>query len=178
MAKKSYPLTKVHHLLGTGPVVLVSTAFKGRPNIMTLAWHTMIEFKPALVGCVVSDENASFNTLKKTKQCVINIPTKELAGKVVLCGTISGTEIDKFEKFRFTAKASTKVSAPRIEECYANLECTVVDTKMTAAYGLFILEVVQAWVDPSKKNPKTLHHRGGADFMVAGETITVKSKCD
>ena len=65
---------------------------------------------------------------------------------------------------------------PLIDECYANLECRVVDSRMAARYDLFILEVVKAWVDPSVKRPRTIHHLGGADFMVAGRAIRLPSK--
>jgi len=41
---------------------------------------------------------------------------------------------------------------------------------------LFILEVVKAWIDPSPKNPKTIHHLGRGHFMVAGRTITLPSR--
>lgn len=63
-----------------------------------------------------------------------------------------------------------------IGECYANLECKVVDTTLVEPYGLFVLEVVQAWIDPTVTDPKTLHHCGYGRFMVAGETITLDSK--
>jgi hypothetical protein len=38
------------------------------------------------------------------------------------------------------------------------------------------LEVVKARVDPSQKNPRTLHHRGKGVFMVAGETLKLPSR--
>ena len=63
------------------------------------------------------------------------------------------------------------VGAPRIAECYANLECRVHDTRMVNRYGIFVLEVVGARVAASVKEPRTLHHRGYGTFMVAGETI-------
>ena len=176
MAKKSYPLSKVYGLLEPGPVVMVTTGRDGRRNIMTMSWHTMIEFVPPLVGCVISNRNYSFNLLKATKECVINIPTVEIAEKVAGCGNTSGGKVDKFDTFCLTPKAASRVGAPLIEECYANLECRVADTKMVAKYGLFILEVIKAWIDPAKKNPRTIHHLGNGNFMVAGETIKLKSK--
>ena len=100
MAKRSFPLSKVYGLLEPGPVVMVTTVRKGRPNIMTMSWHTMMEFEPPLVGCVVSDRNYTFGVLKATKECVINIPTVELAAKVVGCGNTSGEKTDKFATFR------------------------------------------------------------------------------
>jgi flavin reductase (DIM6/NTAB) family NADH-FMN oxidoreductase RutF len=176
MAKKSFPLSKVYGLLEPGPVVLVSTVRKGRPNIMAMSWHTMIEFEPPLVGCVVSNRNYTFGILKATKECVINIPTVELAAKVVGCGNTSGAKTDKFATFGLTPAAAGRVKAPLIGECYANLECQVVDTRMAAKYCLFIVEVIKAWIDPSVKRPRTMHHLGRGAFMVAGRTIQLPSK--
>ncbi len=102
--KKSYPLSKVYGLLEPGPVVLVTTARKGRANVMTLSWLTMMDFEPPLIGMVLSDRNYSFAALKATKQCVINIPTVELARKVVAVGNSSGRRLDKFATFGLTPR--------------------------------------------------------------------------
>jgi flavin reductase (DIM6/NTAB) family NADH-FMN oxidoreductase RutF len=176
MAKKSFPLSKVYGLLEPGPVVMVSTASRGRSNIMTMSWYTMMEFEPPLVGCIISNRGYSFGLLKTTKECVINIPTIEIAEKVVGCGNVSGAKTDKLKKFSLTPKPASQVGAPLIEECYANLECRVADTKMVAEYCFFVLEVVKAWIDPTVKNPRTLHHLGKGSFMVAGERIKLKSR--
>lgn len=60
MAKKSFPLPKVYSLIEPGPVVMVTTAGDGKPNIMTMSWHMMLEFEPPLAGCVISENNYSF----------------------------------------------------------------------------------------------------------------------
>ncbi len=176
MAKKIFPLEKVYALLEPGPVIMVSTALKGRPNIMTMSWHTMIDFVPPLVGCVISDRNYTFDILKRTGECVINIPTAELAKKAVGCGNASGRTVDKFKAFGLTPVKASRVKAPMIGECYASLECKVVNKKMVNAYDLFILEVVRAWVDPRKKDPRTIHHRGKDVFMLSGKTLRVPSQ--
>ena len=56
---------------------------------------------------------------------MINIPTVELAEKVVACGNCSGRDIDKFATIGLTPVTASHVRAPLIAECYANLECTV-----------------------------------------------------
>lgn len=175
-ARKSHPLSKVYGLLEPGPVVLVTTAYREQRDIMTMSWHVMLEFEPPLVGCVISDRNHSFKLLRASKECVINIPTVELADKVVGCGNTTGAKTDKFKRFSLTPVPASKVGAPLIQECHASLECRVVDTRMVSRYCFFVLEVVQAWIDPAVKNPRTLHHRGYGRFMVAGETIRLKSK--
>jgi flavin reductase (DIM6/NTAB) family NADH-FMN oxidoreductase RutF len=176
MAKRNYPLSKVYGLLEPGPVVLLTTAGKHGANIMTLSWHTMMDFEPPIVGCVVSDGNYSFAALSKTRQCVLNIPTVELAEQVVAVGNCSGGKVDKFAAFGLTPAKSNRIDAPLIRECYANLECRVIDTRMVRRYDFFVLEVLKAWIDPAVKDPQTLHHRGRGVFMVAGPTIRLASK--
>jgi len=155
---------------------MVSTTGKGGPNIMSMSWHTMIDFEPPLIGCVISNRNFTFETLEKTKECVINIPTVEFAKKVVGCGNVSGRSVDKFKEFGLTPMAASIVKAPLIKECYANLECVVVNTSMSKKFNFFILEVLKAWIDPLRKHPRTIHHLGWGAFMVAGETIELPSK--
>jgi len=174
--KKSFPLSKVYGLLEPGPVVLVTTAQKGCSNIMTLSWLTMMDFEPPLVGMVMSDRNYSFAALKATKQCVINIPTVELAAKVVRVGNSSGRRIDKFVAFGLTPRPARQVAPPLIDECYASLECRVTDARMAKRYNFFVLEVLQAWINPARKQPRTLHHLGKGRFVVDGRTITLPSR--
>jgi flavin reductase (DIM6/NTAB) family NADH-FMN oxidoreductase RutF len=176
MIKKNFPLSKVYGLLEPGPVVMVTTARKGKPNIMTMSWHTMMDFEPPIIGCIISNRDYTFNTLKTNKECVINIPTVELAKKVVGIGNTSGRTVNKFKKFDLTPLTSSYVSAPLISECYANLECKVVDMRLVNKYNFFILEVIKAWTSPSKKQPRTIHHLGKGVFMVAGKTIKLPSK--
>lgn len=177
MAKlKDLPLAKVYALLEPGPIVLLATARKGRMNVMTMSWHMMMEFEPPLVGCVVSGSNHSFAALRTTRECVIAIPTVEIADKVVAVGNSTGRDTDKFAAFGLTPLPAGQVAAPLIAECYANLECRVADTRMVNKYDMFVLEVVKAWVDPARKQPRTIHHHGYGTFVVDGETIRLKSR--
>lgn len=173
---KVLSLSKVYQLLEPGPVVLLTTASGGHSNVMTLSWHMMVEFTPPLVACIVSSADYSFTALRATKECVIAIPALELAPKVVEVGNCSGRNVDKFAKFGLTPVPAHEVAAPLVAECFANLECKVVDTRLVNKFNLFVLEVVKAWVDPGQKVPKTIHHQGYGRFVVDGETITLDSK--
>lgn len=175
MAKRAYPLAKVYGLLEPGPVVLVTTARKGRANVMTMSWHTMMEFEPPLVGCVIGGDSMTFDALRATKQCAISIPTLDLAKQVVGVGNCSGRSVDKFARFGLTPVPGAEVEAPLIRECYASLECRVADTRLVNRYNFFVLEVVKAWVDTAVRQPQTLHHRGNGVFAVAGETVKLRS---
>ena len=173
---KDLPLSKVYQLLEPGPVVLLTTARNGRANVMTMSWHMMVEFEPPLVACVVSPRDFSYAPLRATKECVIAIPAMELASKVVEVGNCSGRDVDKFKAFGLTPVDAERVAPPLVAECFANFECKVVDARLVNKFGLFVLEVVKAWIDPIQKNPKTLHNRGFGEFVVDGETLRLKSK--
>jgi flavin reductase (DIM6/NTAB) family NADH-FMN oxidoreductase RutF len=175
---KSFPLSKVYGLLETGPVVMLTTSRDGNANVMAMSWHTMLDFEPPLLGCVVSNRDYTFDILRKTKECVIAIPTVEIAAKVVKVGNCSGRTVDKFKKFGLTALPASRVKAPLIGECYANLECKVVDAAMVNKYNFFVLEVKKAWIDPVRKDPRTIHHMGKGVFMVAGKRMKLPSKMD
>jgi flavin reductase (DIM6/NTAB) family NADH-FMN oxidoreductase RutF len=173
---KPLALSKVYQLLEPGPVVLLTTARKGRANIMTMSWHMMVEFEPPLVACVCSSANYSFDALRATGECVIAVPARKLAAKVVKVGNMSGRDVDKFAACGLTPLPAEAVAPPLVKECFANLECKVADRRMVNRYNLFILEVLKAWVDPAQRNPKTIHHHGYGKFVVDGAAITLKSR--
>lgn len=173
---RELPLSRVYQLLEPGPVVLLATARNGRANVMTMSWHMMVEFEPPLVACVVSDGNFSFAALRATGECVIAVPSAKMAEAVVRVGNASGRDIDKFEAFGLTPVPAARVAVPLVKECFANLECKVVDRRLVTAYNLFVLEVVKAWSDPRQRTPKTLHHSGYGSFVIDGEVVKLKSR--
>ena len=174
--KRSYPLDGIRRFLEPGPIVLVSSAWRDTVDVMTMGWHMMLGFSPALFGCYIWDQNHSYQMLRRSKVCVINLPTLDLIDTVVGIGNCHGAGIDKFALFGLTSKRATKVDAPLIAECYANFECRLRETRMIRPYGLFIWEVVTAHVAVSPKLPRTIHYRGEGEFMVSGDAISRRSK--
>jgi flavin reductase (DIM6/NTAB) family NADH-FMN oxidoreductase RutF len=170
--KTDFPVSNIRRFLEPGPIVLVSSAWKGKTNIMTMGWHMVMGFEPSLIGCYIWSENHSYDMVRNSKECVINIPTVDLASKVVRIGNSSGGDIDKFAEFGLTAVAGTKVAAPLIGECYANFECKLVDASLIETYSLFILEVVKAHAANSPAYPRTIHYRGDGVFMISGENTS------
>ena len=172
--KRDFPVSQVRRFMEPGPVVLVSSASNGEKNIMTLGWHMVLGFSPSLIGCYIWDQNHSFGLIRRSKQCVINIPTVELAGKAVAVGNCSGADTDKFAEFGLTPVAAEEVNAPLVAECYANLECRLADTSLIRRYSLFVFEVVKAHAPTSPRHPETIHYRGEGAFMVAGKPLNLR----
>ena len=97
-------------------------------NIMTMGWHMIMEFEPSLVGCYIWTENHSFEMIRRSKQCVINLPTEDLARQGGEDRQhVPGATSTNSPSSALPPKPGTHVRAPLIGECYANFECKLVD---------------------------------------------------
>lgn len=162
------PLNQAFTLLEPGPVVLVTTFDGQRPNIMTISWTMVVDFTPVF-ALTTGPWNHSFAALRRSKECVIAIPTVDLLDQVVGIGTCSGADTDKFEKFRLTPLKASKVKAPLIEECLANIECKVIE--YNRKHGVVFLQGVAAWVDAARKERRMLHAVGDGTFIADGRKL-------
>ena len=170
--KIDLPVSKVRRYLEPGPIVLVTSAYRGARNIMTMGWHTVMEFAPSLIGCVIAETNHSFGLVRRSGECVINLPITALTDTVVGVGNTTGAEIDKFARFALTPQPARYVGAPLIRERHANFECKLFDDALIDKYNFFIFEVVKAHVARTPRHPQTLHYTGDGVFMVAGKIIS------
>lgn len=171
MQKHLFPVSEVRRFLEPGPVVLLTSHWQGKNNIMTLGWQTVMEFSPSLVGCMISAGNHSFSMIKASKSCVINLPEVDLLDTVAKIGNCTGTKTDKFTEFGLTPLPSRKVSAPGIAECFASFECQLYDDILVDSYNFFIFEVVSARVNSLHTWPHTLHYTGDGIFRLDGDTV-------
>lgn len=165
------PIEKAFTLVEPGPVLLVTTHDEGKNNIMTITWHTVLDFTPRII-LVTGPWNFSFQALRHTKECVINIPTVDLAEKTISIGDCSGSEVDKFAKFELTPLPARGTKAPLIGECLATLECRVIEYLEDP--GIFILQGTSAWIDSKRKERRTFHAVGDGTFIVDGKTLNLR----
>lgn len=168
MSMTELPIGKAFMLIEPGPVILVTTRDQGRNNIMTITWHMVMDFTPQ-IAMATGPWNYSYEALMTTKECVLAVPTIDLAEKAVSIGDCSGTEVDKFKEFSLTSLPATDVKAPLIAECLACIECRVTD--YLHPQGLFILQGIRAWIDKDRKERRTFHANGDGTFVVDGNTI-------
>ena len=158
-------LSKAFTLIEPGPVVLVTTHDGKKNNVMTISWTMVVDFTPVF-AITTGPWNHSFAALRKTRECVIAIPTVDMLDQVVGIGTCSGADTDKFARFELTPVPGRFVRAPLIRECLANIECKVVD--MVRKHDIVVLEAVAAYVDAARKERRTVHAVGDGTFVVDG----------
>jgi flavin reductase (DIM6/NTAB) family NADH-FMN oxidoreductase RutF len=171
MTKSDFPVDEIRWFLEPGPIVLVSSHYKGKNNIMTMGWHMVAETSPSLVCCYIWTENHSREMIRKSRDCVINIPTANMIDVVVGIGNTSGRDVDKFAKFGLHADPAENVSAPLVRECHASFECKLYDDSMVRKRSLFIFEVVKGHAKKRPKYPETIHYRGEGMFTLSGRTV-------
>ena len=165
---RKFELSRVFTLIEPGPVVLVTTYDGSNNNVMTISWTMVLDFTPVF-AITTGPWNYSFTALRKTRQCVVAIPTVDLLDQVVEIGTCSGFDTDKFGKFKLTALPGKFVNAPLIRECIANIECKVVD--IIHNHNIVVLEAVAAYTDPARKENRTVHAVGDGTFIVDGRRL-------
>jgi len=183
--KVKVPLSRALRLINPGPVVLITSHYKDKTNVMSAAWVTPLSFNPPLVGIAIHPARFSHDLIKRSEQFVINIPGPSLMKAVEICGSFSGKDVDKFEKAGITATDATEVEAPLIEECLGHLECVVVDAYSVGDHTLFVGQVVAASVEEEafdetwlleEEEGKPLHHLGGRYYSFLEKRIEASSE--
>ncbi|MCX6357459.1 MAG: flavin reductase family protein [Candidatus Aureabacteria bacterium] len=178
--KKRIPLQRAYRLINHGPVVLVSTRYRGRPNVCTAAWVMPLDVDR--VAIVISSENYTARCIVATREFVVNIPNRMLAKTVLRCGSVSGSKVDKFNAFGLTPEPARRVKAPLVGECIGHLECRVIsgEGRLARKYDLFLARVVAASAERGLftdrwnvrlPRARTLHHLGGNIFAVPAGRI-------
>ncbi len=165
---KKMNLAKAFTLIEPGPVVLVTTNDGQKNNIMTISWTMVLDFTPKF-AVTTGSWNYSYTALRKNRECVISIPTVDLIDRVLGIGTCSGSDTDKFKKFKFTPLKAKHIASPLIKECVANIECKVID--IIKKHDIIVLEGLAAYYDSSRKEKRIIHAVGDGTFTVDGRKL-------
>ncbi|KKY25726.1 putative flavin reductase [Phaeomoniella chlamydospora] len=184
----SYPLSKVYRLIEPGPVLLVTTGSleDSTHNVMTIGFHMVLQHEPALIGISLGPWDASFVALKRQRECVLAVPSVEMADVVVDVGNCSAADEDetsKWVRFGLDALPAESVKAPLVggSHVIANIECVVEDMKMVRKYSMWVLKPIKAWINPDKipgaeEGGKMFHHRGDGTFVVDGDILNLQDR--
>ena len=159
--------------LESGAVLLVTTRDGRKDNVMTVSWQMVLDFTPRIAICT-GPWNESFEPILHTKQCVLCVPAADMLEKVVGIGTVHGSQCDKFKHFRLKKQAAAKVKAPLIAGCLAAVECRLID--YIEPHNILILDGVQLWENPLKKERRVIHANGDGTFFADGEFYNLREK--
>lgn len=159
-------IRKAFTYLESGAVLLVTTNDGTKDNAMTISWQMVMDFTPH-VAISTGEWNESFETILKTKECALCIPSFDMIEKVVGIGVIHGSECDKYDRFGLGKAKAAKVKAPIITDCLAAVECKLED--YIEHHGLLVLKGIQLWENPEKSDRRVIHANGDGTFYADGE---------
>ena len=130
------------------PVVMVSCGGKEKDqNIITIAWTGTTCTDPAMIYISIRPSRLSHDIIRKTKEFVINLTTKDLAFATDWCGVKSGRDFNKFVEMKLTPQKATQVRCPMIKESPINIECRVKEIKKLGTHDMFLAEVLCVHAD-------------------------------
>ncbi len=127
------------------PVSLVGANVSGKPNFEAIAWFTLMDYQPNLIG--ISSEKSHYTNkgILENKTFSVNIPSADMASATDFCGLHSGSKVDKSKVFGvFYGELKT---APMISECPVNIECRLNQTLELLHGELFVGEIVGVYME-------------------------------
>jgi flavin reductase (DIM6/NTAB) family NADH-FMN oxidoreductase RutF len=108
------------------PLFLISSyKSNGRENACLQSWSTFIGDSGEFICIIgsVSRNGHLYKTLHETNCCVLNFPSKDVYEKCSKTVDNNGYDDDEITKSGLTAEKAFTVNAPRIKECFLNIEC-------------------------------------------------------
>jgi flavin reductase (DIM6/NTAB) family NADH-FMN oxidoreductase RutF len=173
---KPVKLDIAYRLIGSGPVVLVSSFLGKRPALTPIAWHMPVSDDPPIIALEIWKDHFAHKAILKAGDFVVNIPPSGMADIVRKLGGVSGARVDKFKEFGLKMEKSRKVKSPRLGGAIGILECKLRrDPSLLKKYSVILGDVLWAeaeesvftdrWL-PERSGPRTIHHLGGKIFSV------------
>ena len=130
------------------PVSLVTCSeASGGSNITTVAWVTNVCAAPPMVAISLRPHRYSTSIIEESGEFAVNMPSRNLAYEVDLCGTLSGREADKARISGLTEVPGDVIRAPLLAECVVNMECRTRHVLPLGSHVLFIGEIVALHIE-------------------------------
>lgn len=174
-------LAKSWLLMNHGPTTLVTSSCDGVGNVMAASWAMPLDYDPPKVIVVLDFDALTCQNIEKSGEFGLQLPVGAQADMTYAVGSVSGREVNKFEKYKIKTFAAQKISVPMIEGCAAWMECKLLPDDCQK-HGIFIAEVVAAYTDseifsdgrwhfPADPMHRTIHHTARGNFYATGELI-------
>ncbi len=177
------PNATAGRVLMGGPVALVTTMWRGKPNIVPISWHMPLSSRPSIVGIAVGQERYTAEMIQHAQEFAISIPTRPLLHHVQYLGTLSGEHIDKFEATQLGTFPPRTITAPLVAGCCAWIECQVVEAYPIGDHILFAGLVTSVQVDPrsfddrwllGETDTRPLHFIAGNRYSTLGSVMEAR----
>lgn len=131
------------------PVLLVGVNVDGKPNFMAVSWSGIASGQPPMISVSIRKNRYSFKGLRENLTFSVNLPSVDMVKEADYCGIAAGSKVDKVSVCGFDVFYGKLDSAPLIEQCPVNLECTVVHLLDLGSHSLVIGRIEETHVSES-----------------------------
>lgn len=132
-------------------VFVISVDEKSRPSGMIAGWNMKCSIEPPLFAVSLSKKGYTRHLIEKSKEFVVAVPNKALEDALLLFGSVSGREVDKFAESGIETLKAEHIKTPLIKEATINFECRLFKEVDAGDHIIFIGEILASHVDASKK---------------------------
>lgn len=166
-------------MLNPTPVVLVTSKSRSNKlNIFTVGWISTVCTREPIISMGIRPERLSYEYIKASGECVINLPTKDMVKIVDYCGVISGRVEDKIKHFNLQLNKGVSISTPSLQKSPIALECKVKSVTPLGTHDLFLLKVLNVKIDENLLDSNNKIHFDKANLICYshGEYYSLNSK--
>ena len=139
-------LKSAYTLQNAGGLVLVCTKDrKGSYDLAPVAWCCPLDYEPvSRFLCVLDTGHKTFKDLEKSREFAIALPTPAQKDLVMSCGSVSGSEVDKYVKFGIASFAGHRVDVKIPSGVAGWIECSLIDIVVKGSSAIVMGEALHA----------------------------------
>lgn len=148
MGKEKWPQERINdywYLLQPNlPVMITSRNKDNGINVAPFGWNKPVSVDPPRlsVALVNSPPNQTLTNIVREKEFMVNVPTLQIAEKLVKASYQHPKGISKFDAIGFQIFEPLNIRTPGIAECRANIECRLFTTLNAGDHTLVLGDVV------------------------------------
>jgi flavin reductase (DIM6/NTAB) family NADH-FMN oxidoreductase RutF len=170
-------------LLGGAPITLLTCSYRGKHNVMPVAYVMPVSIRPPLIAVSISPERYTYDIVHKVEEFALNIPTRQLLHHVQFLGSVTGADLDKLELTKLPTFRARRVETVLLEGCAGWIECGLEEEYQAGDHILLIGRVVAAAVEEDAfsdhwllqdDDEKPLHYLGGNYYAVLNEVMEAR----
>lgn len=153
-------------MLNPTPVVLITSRNKeNKLNVFTVGWISTVCTKDPIIAVGIRPERLSYDYIKESEECVINLTSKDMVKIVDYCGVVSGKKQDKIKHLNLKLNEGHKIQTPSIDLSPVALECKLKSITPLGTHDLFLFDVVNVKVNENLLDDKGKIHFSKANLI-------------
>ena len=139
-------LPQAAKLTSPNPVSVVCTMKPdGSTNLATVSWWTYLSFNPNMIAYAMAKTSYSGEMVRDTQKVILTIPGVEIADAVMGCGSTTGRDTDKVEKFDIELAEIEGSSIKIPVHSRVAIQCSLKEFREVGDHYLYICNVEQVY---------------------------------